>query len=154
MVVARPCLWSVSEARAAGQVYTIGSLGGSVSGPLVIDKAVYNVSCQLGRRSNDLQTLLNTSGTGLQASGVAADSVQRFVGILQNARVPIGFSGLPTHRLGDQGPVFGAIDFTPPSSTSGSAHTPPFNRNWNKQNPTTPPLAFILIRSLPPKKKG
>ena len=135
---APPLQWSDAAARATGQEYTNGSLGGSVSGPLVFDKAFYNVSFQLGRRSNDLQTLLNTSGTGLQASGVAADSVQRFVGILQNARVPIGFSGLPAHRLGDQGSVFGAIDFTPPSSTSGSAYNLTFNGNWNNQNPATP----------------
>ncbi len=130
--------WADAAARANGQEYTNGSLGGSVSGPLIFDKAFYNVSFQLGRRSNDLQTLLNTSSTGLQASGVATDSVQRLVGILQNARVPIGYSGLPSSRLGDQGSVFGAVDFTPPSSTSGSAYNLTFNGNWNNQNPASP----------------
>ncbi|WP_411280947.1 carboxypeptidase regulatory-like domain-containing protein [Gemmatimonas sp.] len=130
--------WTDAAARANGQEYTNGSLGGTVSGPLIVDKTFYNVSFQLGRRSNDLQTLLNTSSTGLQASGVAADSVQRLVGILQNARVPIDYSGLPSTRLGDQGSVFGAIDFTPPSSTSGSAYNLTFNGNWNTQNPASP----------------
>jgi len=135
---APPMQWSDAAARANGQEYTNGSLGGSVSGPLIFDKAFYNVSFQLGRRSNDLQTLLNTSSTGLQASGVAADSVQRLVGILQNAKVPISYSGLPSSRLGDQGSVFGAIDFTPPSSTSGAAYNLTFNGSWNNQNPASP----------------
>ena len=135
--------WSDAAARATGQEYRNASLGGSVSGPLVYDKAFYNMSYQLGRRSNDLQTLLNTSSTGLQASGVATDSVQRLVGILENARVPINFSGLPGSRLGDQGSLFGAIDLTPPSSTSGAAYNVTFNGSWNRQNPASP-LATAL----------
>ncbi len=124
--------------RATGQEYRNGSLGGGVSGPLVIDKAFYNASFQLGRRSNDLQTLLTTSPTGLQAAGVAADSVQRLLGILQNAQVPVLDGSLPGSRLGDQGSVFGTIDFTPPSSNSGAAFNITFNGAWNRQNPATP----------------
>ncbi len=130
--------WTDAAARANGQEYSNASLGGSLSGPLIFDKAFYNVSYQLGRRSNDLQTLLNTSSTGLQASGVATDSVSRLVGILQNASVPIGYAGLPSSRLGDQGSLFGAVDFTPPSSTSGSAYNLTFNGSWNRQNPASP----------------
>lgn len=130
--------WTDRAARAQGQEYTNGSLGGSVSGPLVFDKAFYALSYQLGRRSNDLQTLLNTSPIGLQATGVASDSVQRLVNILSANRVPTTASGLPSSRLGDQGSVLGAIDFAPPSSTSGSAYNLTFSGNWQKQNPAIP----------------
>src|SRR6185312_9946616 len=61
--------WTDPSARALGQQYTNVSLGGSVAGPIVFDKAFYNFSYQLGRRSSDLRTLLNTSPIGLQASG-------------------------------------------------------------------------------------
>jgi hypothetical protein len=130
--------WTDAAARAQGQEYTNGSLGGSVSGPLVFDKAFYSLSYQLGRRSNDLQTLLTTSPTGLQASGVASDSVQRLVNILSNNRVPVTVGGLPSSRLADQGSVLGAIDFAPPSSTSGSAYNLTVNAGWQKQNPAVP----------------
>jgi hypothetical protein len=136
--------WSDRAARAQGQEYTNGSLGGLVSGPLVFDKAFYSLSYQLGRRSNDLQTLLNTSPVGLQATGVAVDSVTRLQNILTANRVPLSAAGLPSSRLGDQGSVLGAIDFAPPSSTSGTAYNLTFNGSWQQNNPAVP-----LTTSLP-----
>ena len=129
--------WADRSARALGQEYSNLSLGGSVSGPLVYDKAFYNVAYQLGHRSNDLQTLLNTDATGLQASGVAADSVRRLVSLLQSANVPTTYSALPGSRIGDQGSLFGAVDVTPPSSTSGQAFNLTFNGGWNRADPAT-----------------
>ncbi|AMW03801.1 TonB-dependent receptor [Gemmatimonas phototrophica] len=136
--------WTDAAARATGQEYTNGSLGGSVSGPLVFDKAFYNVSYQLGRRSSDLQSLLNTSSSGLQASGVSSDSVTRLVGILGSNRVPITSGGIPGSRLTDQGSLLGAIDFAPPSSSSGAAYNLTVNAGWNKQNPAFTPLTTSL----------
>ncbi|WP_337170148.1 TonB-dependent receptor [Gemmatimonas aurantiaca] len=129
--------WMDAAARATGQQYSNGSLGGSISGPLVFDKAFYTMSFQAGRRSNDLQTLLNTSSTGLEATGVAADSVQRLVGILGASQIPTTFGGTADHRYADQGSVLGAVDFAPPSSTSGTAYNLTFNGSWNRQNPAT-----------------
>ncbi|MBL0938967.1 MAG: carboxypeptidase regulatory-like domain-containing protein [Gemmatimonadaceae bacterium] len=136
--------WMDAAARATGQQYANGSLGGSVSGPLVFDKAFYNVAFQVGRRSNDLQTLLNMSPTGLQASGVARDSVQRLMSILGSNAVPLDAGGIPGSRLADQGSVVGAFDFAPPTSTSGVAYNLTFNGAWTKQNP-----AGALTTSLP-----
>ncbi len=129
--------WADRAARSLGQEYSNLSLGGSVAGPLVYDKAFYNVSFQLGRRSNDLQTLLNTDPTGLQASGIAADSVTRLVSLLQSASVPTTYTGLPGSRIGDQGSVFGSVDITPPSSTSGQSFNLTFNGSWNRSDPAT-----------------
>ena len=136
--------WTDAAARATGQQFSNASLGGTVSGPVVFDKAFYNLSYQLGRRSNDLQSLLNTSPSGLQASGVAADSVTRLLGILGNNRVPISTGGVPGSRLTDQGSLLGAIDFAPPSSASGAAYNLTVNANWNKQNPAFTPLTTSL----------
>lgn len=136
--------WTDAAARATGQQFSNASLGGTVSGPLVYDKAFYNVSYQLGRRSNDLQSLLNTSPSGLQASGVAADSVTRLLGILGGNRVPIGTGGIPGSRLTDQGSLLGTIDFAPPSSASGAAYNLTVNANWNRQNPAFTPLTTSL----------
>jgi hypothetical protein len=62
--------WSDRATQSLGQEYSNLSLGGTVSGPIKFDKAFYNVSYQLGRRANDLQTLITTDARGLQAAGV------------------------------------------------------------------------------------
>ncbi|MBI3790790.1 MAG: hypothetical protein HY275_07915, partial [Gemmatimonadetes bacterium] len=74
--------WTDATARALGQEYGNVSLGGSVSGPIVYNASFYNVAYQLGRRSNQLRTLLNTDPVGLQGAGIAADSVTRLLGVL------------------------------------------------------------------------
>jgi len=129
--------WSDRAAQSLGQEYSNVSLGGMVSGPLKYDRSFYNMSYQLGRRANDLQTLLNTNSNGLAAVGVSSDSVSRLLSILNNARVPLTVSSAPNDRIGDQGSIFGALDFAPPSSTSGQALNVSFNGSWNKQNPTS-----------------
>src|SRR5688500_7570303 len=127
--------WSDQAAQSLGQEYSNFSLGGTVSGPLVFDKAFYNVAYQLGRRSNDLQTLLNTDSRGLQALGVSSDSVTRLLSILNTARIPLTTSSTIDDRIGDQGSLFGNFDFAPPSSTTGQAINVSFNGSWNRQNP-------------------
>jgi hypothetical protein len=137
--------WTDPAARSLGQQYTNLSLGGAVGGPITYDKAFYNLSYQLGRRSNDLQTLANTSELGLQTSGVAFDSVQRFLGILGQEGVPATVGGLPSDRLTDNGSIFGSIDFMPPSSTTGQAFNVTMNGSWNRQRPVSTDLTRELL---------
>ncbi|MBA3645560.1 MAG: TonB-dependent receptor [Gemmatimonadaceae bacterium] len=127
--------WSDRATQSLGHEYSNVSVGGALSGPLKFDKAFYNVSYQLGRRASDLQTLLNTDATGLQAEGVAADSVARLLGLLNTNGVPVSTKLVGNQRVADNGVIFGAFDFTPPSSTSGTALNFSFNGSWNKQNP-------------------
>jgi hypothetical protein len=128
--------WTDPAARALGQQYSNLSVGGALSGPIVFDKAYYNVSYQAGRRSNDLHTLLNTDPVGLEASGVSADSVSRLLALLAQAGVPTMVNGrIPQSRLSDNGLVFGSLDFTPPGSSSGQTFNVTFNGYWNRQAP-------------------
>ena len=127
--------WTDRAAQALGQQYSNLSLGGLVSGPIVLDKAFYNLSYQLERRANDFQSLLNTSPVGLQTAGVAPDSVARFLGILQQASIPATVGRLPSERTSDRGSIFGSVDFAPPSSTRGQAFGLTFNGGWNRQSP-------------------
>jgi hypothetical protein len=127
--------WSDRAAQSLGQEYSNVSLGGTVAGPLRFDKAFYNVAYQLGRRSNDLQTLLNTDSRGLAALGVSSDSVTRLLSILNTAKVPVTTGKAGDNRIGDQGSLFGNLDFAPPSSASGQAYNVSFNAGWNRQNP-------------------
>jgi carboxypeptidase family protein len=129
--------WTDRAARALGQQYSNISLGGLLAGPIKQDQSFYNFAYQLGRRSNDLRTLLNTSATGLQTSGIAPDSVTRLLGILDQLNIPIATSALPGSRLGQQGSVFGAFDFTPPQSATGQAISLSYNGSWNEQTPVS-----------------
>lgn len=129
--------WSDRVARSLGQEYSNLSLGGTVSGPIRFDKSFYNLSYQLGRRANDLQTLLTTDAQGLQAVGVAVDSVARLLSLLQTARIPLSVGGIGSDRIASQGSVFGSVDIAPPSSSSGQALNITFNGNWNKQSPAS-----------------
>ena len=127
--------WTDPAARALGTEFTNVSLGGMASGPIELNKSFYNVSYQLGRNSRDNQTLLGTSALGLQTAGIASDSVERLVDILQISGVP-GIAGpLHPHRISDNGSVFGSLDRSPPNSSSGQSWNLTFNGNWGKQSP-------------------
>ncbi|MFL5615904.1 MAG: carboxypeptidase regulatory-like domain-containing protein [Gemmatimonadaceae bacterium] len=127
--------WTDRAAQSLGQQYTNVSLGGLAAGPLVIDKAFYSIAYQLGRRANDYQNLLNTDALGLQTAGIAYDSVTHFLGLLNQAQIPIAVGRIPRDRTSDQGSVFGSLDFAPPSSTTGQAFNVTFSGGWNRQNP-------------------
>jgi hypothetical protein len=129
--------WSDRATQSLGQEYSNLSLGGMMAGPIKFDKSFYNFSYQLGRRANDLQTLLTTNAQGLQAVGVSEDSVTRFLSLLQSSGVPLSVGGIGDSRTNAQGVVFGSLDFAPPSSSTGQALNITFNGAWNKQSPAT-----------------
>jgi carboxypeptidase family protein len=136
--------WTDRTGRALGQQYTNGSLSGVTSGPFVFDKAFYNLSYQLGRRANDLHTLLDTDPVGLEAEGIAADSVARLLGVLRDVRIPSTVGGFPGDRLLDRGLLLSSFDLAPPSSTSGQAFNLTLNGSWNRSSP-----ASLLTTTLP-----
>jgi hypothetical protein len=127
--------WTDRAARSLGQQYSNVSVGGLLSGPIKEDESFYNFAYQLGRRSNDLRTLLNTDAIGLQTSGIAPDSVARLLSIMQQLGIPMVTPQLPGSRLGEQGSAFGTFDFAPQSSSTGQALNLTFNGSWNQQTP-------------------
>jgi hypothetical protein len=136
--------WTDRAARSLGQQYSNVSIGGLMSAPIKYDQSFYNFSYQLGRRANDLRTLLNTNSIGLQTSGIAPDSVARLLTILRQLGIPTVTSQLPGSRLGEQGSVFGTLDFAPSSSSTGQSLNFVVNGNWNQQTP-----ASALTNELP-----
>jgi hypothetical protein len=129
--------WTDQAAQALGQEYSNASLGGRVSGPVKYNQAFYNLAYQGGRRSNGLQTLLNTGALGLQTSGIASDSVTRLLGIVQGLGIPASIGRPKSSRLSDQGSIIGAFDLAPPSSRQGSAYNLTVNGSWNRLNPVS-----------------
>jgi hypothetical protein len=127
--------WTDPAARDLGQQFSNVSLGGGFAGPVAYDQTFYNFSYQLGRNARDYQTLLNTGFAGLQAAGVAQDSVARLLSVLGQQQIPTSVGGIPNERLVDNGMLFGAIDWAPPSSVTGQAFNLTFSGGWNRQDP-------------------
>ncbi len=130
--------WTDRAGRSLGQQYSNLNVGGRFAGPITYDKAFYNLSYQVGRRGNDLPTLLDTDPLGLETMGVAPDSVARLLGILQGAGVPATVPGFPSSRLADQLSLLGSVDFMPPSSSTGQALNLTMNASWNRASPGVP----------------
>ena len=128
--------WTDPAGRQLGQQYHNLSVGGLFSGPIQTDKSFFSVAYQAGRRSSDLQSLLNTDALGLRAVGVSEDSVQNLLSILGRDNVPPTIGGIPGARLSDNALVFGTLDLAPPSSTTGQAFNVTFNGSWNRQDPS------------------
>lgn len=130
--------WTDRAGRALGNEFTNVSLGGTLGGPIQLNKTFYNVSYQLGRQARDNQSLLDllSSPTGLQTAGLSRDSVERLRTILQNSSVP-GLGLAQSDRLTDNGSLFGSIDMSPPNSTSGQSVGLTFNGNWGTQRPVS-----------------
>jgi len=134
---APPLQWTDRAARSLGQEYSNVSVGGLLAGPIRQDASFYNFAYQIGRRANDLRSLLNTDAIGLQTSGIAPDSVTRLLAILQQLGVPTATNRLPSSRVGEQGSLFGSFDFAPQSSSTGQSVNLSYNGNWNQQKPAS-----------------
>ncbi|MHB1313057.1 MAG: TonB-dependent receptor [Gemmatimonadaceae bacterium] len=129
--------WTDAAAKALGQQFTNVSLGGLLSGPVKIDEVFYNFSYQLGRRSNDLQTLLNTSSTGLTTSGVSPDSATRLLNILRAKGIPLSPRQDVGNRFTDNGSTLFTLNWAPPGSRSGAAYAFTANGSANRSAPAT-----------------
>jgi hypothetical protein len=125
--------WTGSGARQLGQPYQSASLGGVLSGPIAMDKAFYNVAYQADRRTTDLRTLLNASPQALQADGIVADSVARFLGVLSQLGIPTVSGGSSaTQRRTDVGSFLANVDFTPVASTSAQSVGVVVGAKWSR----------------------
>jgi hypothetical protein len=119
--------------RSLGQQFTNLQLSGSASGPIRLDRAFYSFSWQLGRRSSNLQDLLNTDPLALERVGVSADSVDRLITMLNTAGIPLTSNAIPTGKLNRNGSFITSFDFSP-SGTHNFNITA--NGRWSGQDAT------------------
>ncbi|MEP6622345.1 MAG: hypothetical protein ABJE47_23685, partial [bacterium] len=73
----------------------------------------YNFGVQASRKMADITSVLTADPLLLQRSGVAADSVTRFVQVLRNAGIPVGGSGIPSSATTDNIVFLGRMDHAP-----------------------------------------
>jgi hypothetical protein len=119
--------------RSLGQQFTNLQLSGSASGPFKLDKAFYNFSWQLGRRTSTLQDLLNTNELALERVGVSADSVSRLLALLSGGGIPMSSGIIPNDKLTQNGSFLSSFDFAPSGTHS---YNVTLSGRWNGQDAT------------------
>jgi hypothetical protein len=131
------------SAAAQHQKYTNLRLGGNAAGPITTDEVFYNAAYNVGRRFNDAQSLANTNALGFAAAGVAADSVNRLVGLLHGRGIPIAAGGAPGTQSQDV--AQGLINFDVMPSASGTSHSFTFGALGNYQRSQPVDRAGLLL---------
>jgi hypothetical protein len=119
--------------RQLGQQFTNLQLSGSASGPITLDKAFYSFSWQLGRRTSNLQDLLNTDPLALERVGVAADSVDRLLTLLRANGIPLTSGAIPNSKLNQNGSFISSFDFSPSGTHNFNVTV---NGRWSAQDAT------------------
>jgi hypothetical protein len=117
--------------RQLGQQFTNLQFSGNAAGPFTYDKAFYSFSWQLGRRSNNLQDLLNTDPLALERVGVSADSVARLLTMLNGLNIPVSTGAIPNQHLTENGSFLSSFDFAP---SGGHTFNVTLNGRWNQQD--------------------
>lgn len=112
--------WSDRTAQSLSLAETRGSLGGRFSGPIRMNRMFYNVSYQYDQTQRDLRTLLGIDEDGLQAIGIAGDSVARLLSALNTVKLPYSIGAFPRQNLGQSGSMAGVIDYSPQTAQSQS----------------------------------
>jgi hypothetical protein len=107
------------------------AVSGNSSGELVHDKANYNMSWQLGRRTTPLNTLLDADSSGLARLGLTPDSVQRFETILRELGLPFTVGAVPPDRRTENGSLFSHFEL---NQKTGGALNGTVNGNYNRNS--------------------
>lgn len=118
--------------------FTRHNIGGSIGGPLLRNKLFYNGSLQLTRNTNHLYSLSASDPQGEARSGVALDSISRFIDILGNRYgIPTGNSTGRYDQFSDNVRVSGRVDWNI-FQRQGQSQTlsTSFNYSLNNQDST------------------
>jgi hypothetical protein len=148
--------WTDAAGRANGAAQTYGSLGGIMSGPIKFNKAYYAISGQFDNTIRDLLSLNTQDPNALFNAGVSYDTLQNSFYNQFNAGGTLSSLPVPVTRLPDQivnrsGRMFGSVDITPPTSTSGAAYNISFNGSLNKSMPAFASPLDVLSRGVEQK---
>jgi len=128
--------WTDRAAQSLALASTVASFGGRVSGPIKLNRSFYNMSFQYDDNRRDLRTLYDIDSTGLEAVGIAADSVQRLREALIENGIPYLVNGFPRDNKRQRASFLGAFDYTP-NSSAGHSFNLTLNGGWGRTLPTS-----------------
>ncbi len=126
----------------AGGGYTQNRLSGGVGGPIVRDRLFWFLSFSAQRRTDDLYSLIPEDRDAVSALGVAADSVARFLDVLQSRYGVQGRSLTgPFTRTGDAVSLLGRVDWA-----VGERHTLALRGHLNRYGQSNARIGFLETR--------
>ncbi|HVO36181.1 MAG TPA: TonB-dependent receptor [Gemmatimonadales bacterium] len=108
------------------QGFTMSQFSGGIGGPIIKDKAFIFLSGMARLRSDPQQTLLSGSPTDFTHLGVAADSVSRFLQIVDSLGVPYNSVSGGATRASNNYSGLARFDWL-----LSNAHTLTLRGNWN-----------------------
>jgi hypothetical protein len=118
--------WTTPVASQLGSRYRQPIVSGTLSGPILWDKAFYSTSFQIQQRASNLVSLTSESPTSLAAVGINPDSVARLVSIVGPLGIPLRTSGIPGERTSTSGSLYSRFDYRP--------HLPPPGGNYTTED--------------------
>ena len=105
--------WTSKVASDLGTRYDQQIASGSISGPVVPDRAFYTTAYQFSRRASGLTSLESADPSSLLALHVSPDSVQRLLALVGAAGIPVRTSRVPSGRENTSGSLAFRFDFEP-----------------------------------------
>jgi hypothetical protein len=106
--------------RLGGRFTSVQASAGG-DGELVPDRYYYNMAVQASRRASDAVSLASAGADVLRLAGVAADSAERFLGLLAARGIPTGPGAAPSSRTSESLTYIGRLDRTPGADRTCSA---------------------------------
>jgi hypothetical protein len=105
-----------------GQRFRNLTFSGGVNGPLGSEKRklAAALTWDFGRRSSDIQSLLTADAEALQTLGVAPDSLDHFLDLVNSTSIPINVSSVPNNNEADRRTVGLRLDHG--STFNGDRH--------------------------------
>ena len=119
------------SSSASTNPFTRHNLGGSWGGPIIRNRLFYNGSFQMGRNTRHLFALSATDPLAAQRSGVAPDSISRFLNILQMEHdFPVAGQTGAYRQLNRDYRLQGRVDWNA-MQRQGQSHTVSLSGNTN-----------------------
>jgi hypothetical protein len=103
--------WTSPGASRFGSKYAQQILSGTLSGPLIMDRAFYATTLQLNRRTSPLVTLGTADAASLNAVNVSPDSVARLLSAIASLGIPMRMAGMPGVSGTTEGRVALRLDY-------------------------------------------
>jgi hypothetical protein len=104
--------WTNPTGDNFGQRFRNLQFSGALNGPVGAEKNKLSVSLsyEVGRRSSDIQSLLNADAEALHTLGVAPDSLQHFLDLIGSTSIPLTVASVPTNNALDRRTVALRLD--------------------------------------------
>lgn len=91
--------------------YSLDRASGSAGGPLIRNRLFAFGAAELSRKINPIATLLVSDPLTDARLGISADTVQRFLNVVNALGIPANPAGIPSEQTLDQASFLGRLDF-------------------------------------------